>query len=154
MSIGWCICSNWSPLFFLWEDQFRFWPLDLCPLFIGCNHSINQGIGVFCSVMLTASVQKAACYTSYLANSDWKNVGMARVCYLMRLPINMDKQHQWHDQNSMEFWWNYTDGEKQKYRTASISAGHVKPQIIPNIIQGDSGGICNHLGNDSMCDSK
>jgi hypothetical protein len=32
--------------------------------------------------------------------------------------------------------------------------GYVKPRIIPNAIQGDSGGICNTLRKDSMCDSK
>jgi hypothetical protein len=30
----------------------------------------------------------------------------------------------------------------------------VKPEILKSYIQGDSGGICNTLGNDSMCDSK
>jgi hypothetical protein len=30
----------------------------------------------------------------------------------------------------------------------------VKPEILTSYIKGDSGGICNTLGNDSMCDSK
>jgi len=64
--------------------------------------------------------------------------------------------------------WGMQEFKFQFYNRVLISlqllCNHVKPNGIPlcydnsymphMYIQGDSGGICNTLGNDSMCDSK
>jgi len=73
--------------FFLWEHHFHFRPFDLCPLFLGHNHSTKQGLGLFYSVTLTACAQNAACYMSYLAISDrkmrgWQVYAFERDCQL------------------------------------------------------------------------
>jgi len=40
--------------------------------------------------------------------------------------------------------------QETSFHFTSVSSGHA----LLNPLQGDSGGICNTLGNDSMCDSK
>jgi hypothetical protein len=77
--------------FFLWEHHSRFRPFDSCPLFLECSHIIKQDLGIFCSVMLTASSQKAACYMSYLANSYREKWGVGR-CILFNGAANCDGQ--------------------------------------------------------------
>jgi hypothetical protein len=50
--------------------------------------------------------------------------------------------------------WEYSSAPYPRVIRSKTYRGYVKPRIIPNAIQSDSGGICNTLGNDSMCDSK
>ena len=47
-----------------------------------------------------------------------------------------------------------TDISETNYTATIVESSNIYYEEVNDLIQSDSGGICNTLGNDSMCDSK